>query len=473
MSFQSAHFFLFLVLVVALNWLLRERARWRKALLLGASYYFYMAWDWRFAGLIALLTVVNYLAGRGIARARDGERVRRLWLALALIVCLGVLAFFKYANFFVHELQELLKWTGWMDEGTTLRIVLPIGISFFTFQSLSYVLDVYRGQEKECRDPLSFAVFVAFFPTVLAGPITRARQLLPQLESSAAPERQGMDQGLALIVRGLLKKVVFADTLAVQLVGPAFDAPGSYSSLFLLVALYAYTFQIYMDVSGYTDIARGSALLCGFRLPENFDRPYIAATISNFWQRWHISMSGFFRDYLYFGLGGARRGNVYLNLMLTFVAIGAWHGAGWNFLFYGLIHGAVVCFERWRRSCRQQLGLPATVDPVLGRLFGVLLTFHIVVFSRVLFRAPDLPTAADYMLQLFTSSSDALPVAPLGMVALLLAAVLHWLAPGAGARMVTSFAGLPVVAQGLLLLLSCYVMVMLSQGSAPFVYFQF
>lgn len=472
MSFQSAHFFLFLVLVVALNWALRDRAAWRKSVLLVASYYFYMAWDWRFAALLVVLTLLNFAAGRGIARATE-ERERRAWLAGALVGSLGILAFFKYADFFVVELQQLLAGAGLAGDGTTLRIVLPIGISFFTFQSLSYVLDVFRRQEEECRNLLDFSVFVAFFPTVLAGPITRARHLLPQLARCAPPERADMDQGLALIVRGLVKKVVFADVLATQLVGPAFDAPGSYSSWFLLLALYAYTFQIYMDVSGYTDIARGAAQLCGFKLPQNFDRPYIAATVSNFWQRWHISMSSFFRDYLYFGLGGTQRGNVYVNLMLTFLAIGMWHGAGWNFALYGLIHGAVVCVERWRRRLRQGSPPPQTEDHGFGWFLGWVVTFHIIVLSRVLFRAPDLASAADYVKQLFASTSTALPIGAHGIAVLVLAAVLHWVFPTTGARALTLFTGLPVLAQGLVLVATFYLLLVLSVGTAPFVYFQF
>ncbi len=471
MSFQSAHFFVFLALVVALNWGLRGRPVARKALLLAASYYFYMAWDWRFASLLLVLSLLNFQAGRGIARA-GSARARRGWLVVALAGSLGILAFFKYAGFFVEELRRLLELVGLAGDGTTLRVVLPLGLSFFTFQSLSYVLDVYRRQEEECTSRLDFALFVAFFPTVLAGPITRARLLLPQLARCDAPEPGAMDEGLALIVRGLVKKVVFADVLAAQLVGPAFDAPGQFSPLFLLIALYAYTFQIYMDVSGYTDIARGAAQLCGFRLPQNFDRPYVAATLSNFWQRWHISMSGFFRDYLYFGLGGSQRGNVYLNLLLTFLAIGMWHGVGWDFALYGLIHGAVVCFERWRRGVRQRRGLPPTAGGV-GWWVGVFVTFHIVVLSRVLFRAADLAAAAEYMRQMFTSPVTTLPLGWQGMAALLAAALLHWAWPGAGAAAVRRFAALPTLAQGVALLLLFYALLALSAGAAPFVYFQF
>ena len=472
MSFQSAHFFLFLVVVVALNWSLRDRALWRKVLLLAASYYFYMAWDWRFASLLLVLTLLNYFTGRWIARSCN-ERIRRWWLTTALIGSLGILAFFKYADFFAPELQRLLVAIGLAGDGSALRIVLPIGISFFTFQSLSYVLDVFRRQEDECRDLLDFSVFVAFFPTVLAGPITRARDMLPQLAQCAAPERADMDLGLALIVRGLIKKVVFADVLATQLVGPAFEAPGSYSPLFLLIALYAYTFQIYMDVSGYTDIARGAAQLCGFKLPENFNRPYMAATVSNFWQRWHISMSSFFRDYLYFGLGGTKRGNIYVNLMLTFLAIGMWHGAGWNFAVYGLVHGSVVCLERMRRNRRQRRGMSPSPEHGFGRFVGVLMTFHIIVLSRVLFRAQDLPSAAEYMKQLVLSASNALPVGPHVIATLLLSAALHWFMPETGPKVLRLFSRLPVLVQSTALVAVFYLLVIFSMGAAPFVYFQF
>lgn len=472
MTFQSAHFFVFLCAVVLLNWLLRARPAARKNMLLAASYYFYMAWDWRFASVLIGLTLVNFAAGRVVARA-EHERERRLALAAALVLSLGALAFFKYADFFADELRELLASLGWIGDGSTLRIVLPIGISFFTFQSLSYVLDVYRRQEHECTDLRDFALFVAFFPTVLAGPITRARQLLPQFAAAEPPTVGGMEYGLALVVRGLVKKVVFADVLASHLVAPAFESPASFSPWFLLLALYAYTFQIYMDVSGYTDIARGAAAMCGWRLPENFDRPYIASTVSNFWQRWHISMSSFFRDYLYFGLGGSQRGNVYFNLMLTFVAIGIWHGAGWNFVLYGLLHGGAVCTERWWRGRRTSRGLSPVPEQGLGWLVGVFVTFHFVVFSRVLFRAPDLTSAAEYLRQLLTSTSTLLPIGMQGMATLAIAAIVHWFFPRAGIQSVETFKRMPVPVQALGMLVVVYLLMALSVGTAPFVYFQF
>lgn len=472
MSFLSFHFIVFLLVVVALNWQMRNRPAPRKLMLLAASYYFYMAWDWRFSLLLVLLTVVNFTAGRGIARS-NLSNTRRAWLVFAVFVSLAILAVFKFADFYVVGLRALLQSFGFTGDGSTLQIVLPLGISFYTFQSLSYVLDVYRRQEDECKDWRDFALFVAFFPTVLAGPISRGRQLLPQFDLAQPPTTEHMEEGLALVFRGLVKKVVFADVLAAQLVGPAFASPSDFSPAFLLVALYAYTFQIYMDVSGYTDIARGAAALCGFRLPENFNRPYIAATVSNFWQRWHISMSSFFRDYLYFGLGGTRCGNVYLNLMLTFVAIGIWHGAGWNFVAYGLIHGGVVCLERWRRGRRHSQGLSPEPTSGLGWLVGVLITFHVVVFSRVLFRAPNLESAATYLAHLFTGISTHTPVAAWPLTLLVVAAVLHWWVPSAEDRFVQSFCRLPVIGQSVVLLGGIYALMALSIGTAPFVYFQF
>ncbi len=405
MNFLSFHFLVFLAVIVGLNWRLSGHPGARKWALLAGSYYFYAAWDWRFASLLVVLTAANYTAGRGIAQSQ-ATAARRAWLAFALLVSLGTLAAFKFADFYIAELRLLLQSLGLVGDGSLLQLILPLGISFFTFQSLSYVLDIYRRQQEACRDWRDFALFVAFFPTVLAGPITRAKQLLPQLEKLDPPNPLVMEEGFALILRGAVKKIMFADVLATQIVGPAFADPTNFSSAFLLVALYAYTFQIYMDVSGYTDIARGAAALCGIRLPENFNRPYVAATVSNFWQRWHISMSSFFRDYLYFGLGGTKRGNVYLNLMLTFLAIGIWHGAGWNFVVYGLIHGGVVCLERVHRSWRESKGLQPEVTSGVGWLLAVMLTFHIVVFSRVLFRAPDLDSAMAYMRQLLTSGSS-------------------------------------------------------------------
>ncbi|NMG67400.1 MBOAT family protein [Azoarcus indigens] len=472
MSFQSLHFFLFLAVVFGLNRLLLRHADARKNMLLAASYYFYMCWDWRYAALLLFMSGVNFVAGRAI-EASSSATVRKRWLAAALLASLGVLAYFKYVNFFIESAGQLLNTVGFEANLPLLQVLLPIGISFFTFQSLSYTLDIYRGKEKATDSFRDFALFVAFFPTVLSGPITRARQFMPQLEHLPKDDEKRMEEGLVLILRGFIKKMAFADVLAVQLVNPAFAAPSEYSPLFLLVAVYAFSFQLYMDLSGYTDIARGVAKLLGFDLMENFDRPYQATSVSNFWQRWHISMSSFFRDYLYFGIGGSKHGNVYINLYITFVAIGIWHGAGWNFVLYGVIHGSFVCFERWRRGCREARGLSPEPTSAGARLLAIFLAFQVVALSRILFRAPDLDSAAAYVSAMLQPVSNNAPFTLMGLGVLLLAVLLHYLPKGWFTRAAVAYCRAPVVLQGGAIVGLALSLAALSPGGASFIYFQF
>jgi len=472
MSFQSLHFFLFLAVVFGLNRLLLRHADARKNMLLAASYYFYMCWDWRYAALLLFMSVVNFAAGRAI-EASSSAAVRKRWLAAALLASLGVLAYFKYVNFFIESAGQLLNTMGFEANLPLLQVLLPIGISFFTFQSLSYTLDIYRGKEKATDSFRDFALFVAFFPTVLSGPITRARQFMPQLEHLPKDDEKRMEEGLVLILRGFIKKMAFADVLAVQLVNPAFAAPSEYSPLFLLVAVYAFSFQLYMDLSGYTDIARGVAKLLGFDLMKNFDRPYQATSVSNFWQRWHISMSSFFRDYLYFGIGGSKHGNVYINLYITFVAIGIWHGAGWNFVLYGVIHGSFVCFERWRRGRREAKGLSPEPTSAGARLLAIFLAFQVVALSRILFRAPDLDSAAAYVSAMLQPVSNNAPFTLMGVGVLLLAVLLHYLPKGLFTRAAVAYCRAPVVLQGGAIVGLALTLAALSPGGASFIYFQF
>jgi D-alanyl-lipoteichoic acid acyltransferase DltB (MBOAT superfamily) len=469
LSFSSLHFFLFLTLMVGACHALRHRWDARKNLLLAASYYFYACWDWRFLGLLVVITAVNFWTGRRIAAARD-RRGRRAWLGVSLAVCLGILGYFKYAHFFVDSLVQLLQRLGLHADVALIDVLLPVGISFYTFQSLSYVLDIYRRVQQPTHDLRDFALFVAFFPTLLAGPVTRARDLLPQLAHEAAAKEGGVEQGLALVLRGLIKKVAFADVLARHMVDPAFAAPGEFSPVFLLLALYAYTFQMYMDVSGYTDIARGAAAMCGFELPRNFDRPYIATTVSNFWQRWHISVSSYFRDYIFYPMGGSRHGNAYLNLMVTFLVIGLWHGGSWNFLLYGALHGGMVCFDRWVRQGREagRAGLP-----VLPTWLAVALTFHFIAFSRILFRSPDLQAASAYLQAMTNFSQHAAHWTPLSLLALATAALLHWAWPQTGRRLVAGVAALSPAWQGLCIAGLVYSLLAIAGGEAQFVYFGF
>jgi len=471
-NFQSAHFLIFLALVSGVCWACRDRQTIRKNVLLAASYYFYACWDWRLASLLMLVTAVTFLAGIRIeASTQTGQRKR--WLAFELLVCLGTLGGFKYTGFFAASALELMHAMGLQGSMPTLNLLLPLGISFFTFQALSYVIDVYRKQQSACTDWRDIALFVAFFPTVQAGPITRAHQLLPQFADNHVYTEANLQEGMILVVRGFVKKLLFADVLALHLVDPVFAAPANFSSLFLLLALYGYTFQIYMDVSAYTDVARGSAMLCGYRLPINFDRPYTAATLSNFWQRWHISVSSFFRDYLFISLGGSRHGNVYLNLMATFVAIGIWHGAGWNFVLYGFIHGAVICMERWSRLRRQARGDVSEGEVGLPPLAGIVLTFHLVVFSRLLFRASDLTSAGNYLQAMAKSEVSGIPLSLQAGLALGSAAILHWLCPRCSQFASLAFQRLNFLAQGIVLAMLGYLFIAVSVDTAPFLYFKF
>ncbi len=473
MNFQSIHFLLFLSVLVMACGLLWRNFGARKNLLLLASYYFYMSWDWRFGGLLAVTTLIHFAIGRKLA-VEQRQGWRRAWLALSVLAGLGVLAYFKYANFFIQNAAALLQALGIEAQPALLAIVLPVGISFYTFQALSYVFDIYRRQQEPTPDLRDFALFVGFFPTVLAGPITRASVLLPQLSRQQVVPGPEVETGMWLVARGFVKKVVFADVLGAQMVDPVFANPDAYSPLYLLVTLYAYSFQIYMDVSGYTDIARGAALMCGFRLPPNFDRPYCAQTVSNFWQRWHMTMSSFFRDYVFIGLGGSRYGHVYFNLMLTFIAIGLWHGGGWNFLLYGALHGAMVCYERFKRAQRVARGLPAGDEGSGWRAVAqIAFVFSFVSFTRLLFRAPDLASAGQYLNAMTDWSLNESPVSLIGIVALIAAALLHWTGDPLRAGIIDHLRRMSVALQGALLALVAYIVVIFSSSKAQFVYFMF
>ena len=406
MTFNSLQYALFLPVVVIGFWLLPGRAairrwtkrpspRWvpdaRQLWLLAASYVFYAAFDWRFAFLLLFTTVVDYAVGLRLdAMADASRRARRLVLMVSLVVNLGVLGFFKYFDFFVEQGVELLTQVGLEPATPALRILLPYGISFYTFQSMGYAIDVYRREIRACRDPIDFATFVAFFPQLVAGPISRAKNLLPQIQADRA--RPGADQvmsGLLLILLGLFKKVVIADSLA-PTVNQAFGSPDPGPAL-AAVGVLAFAIQIYGDFAGYTDMARGTARLLGVELVHNFDQPYLSRNVTEFWRRWHISLSTWLRDYLYIPLGGNRGGAamVYRNLMLTMLLGGLWHGAGWTFVIWGGLHGVYLCVDRARGVRRD---LPGGIPP-LRQVPAILVTFALVCFAWIFFRAPSFSEA--------------------------------------------------------------------------------
>jgi alginate O-acetyltransferase complex protein AlgI len=394
MLFNSLTFVGFLAVVL----LIYPRLAWRRQnlFLLVASYVFYGAWDWRFTFLLLTSTVVDFCVGPAIYHSRDPVR-RKLLLSVSVLTNLGILGFFKYYNFFVNSLADLLSTVGFDPHFATLQIVLPVGISFYTFQTMSYTIDIYRDKMEPTANFLDFALFVSYFPQLVAGPIERARVLLPQIAAPRRVDRTLIMTGVNLILMGYLKKVAIADTLA-PLVDEVFSAPGSHHSGMLLSGAYAFTLQVYGDFSGYTDIARGVSRLLGIELMENFNAPYFSRSITEFWRRWHISLSTWLRDYLYFSMGGNRKGaaRTYLNLFLTMVLAGLWHGAAWTFVVFGALHGIYLMVERFvLRERLRQTGWPTGFLGRLGGIGSMVLTFHLFCLSLVAFRAPDLASAWD------------------------------------------------------------------------------
>ncbi|MFK7924716.1 MAG: MBOAT family protein [Bacteroidia bacterium] len=348
MFFNSIEFAIFLPLVFLLYWSrLRRHLKAQNLLILVASYVFYGWWDYRFLALIIFSSALDYLIGFKVAQAPT-KRIAKRWLGLSLMSNLGMLGVFKYYDFFVHSLMDGLGGMGLSLDWPTLNIILPVGISFYTFQTLSYTIDIYRGKLKPCEDPVTFFAFVSFFPQLVAGPIERATHLLPQFQEQRSFTRQNARQGLELILWGLFKKVVIADRLS-QYVEVVFNSPENFSGITIIIATVFFAFQIYCDFSGYSDIAIGTAKLFGFDLMVNFRTPYFSRSLKEFWSRWHISLSTWFRDYVYIPLGGNRASTArwLSNLLLTFLISGLWHGAAWTFIIWGAIHGVISAFEAW------------------------------------------------------------------------------------------------------------------------------
>lgn len=392
MLFNSLEFFAFFAIVYALYLVLPHRAQNR--MLLVASYVFYGWWDWRFLSLIAASTVVDYFCGLRLAEDREASH-RKRWILLSLTSNLGLLGFFKYYDFFVTSAEAALAGLGVDAAGFRLDIVLPVGISFYTFQTLSYTLDIYRGSLKPTRDFLDFALFVAFFPQLVAGPIERASRLLPQVTERRSIRPEQFRDGLYLIGWGLFKKVMIADRCAV-IVNQVFANHTAYSSFEQLLAIYAFTFQIYCDFSGYSDIARGLAKLMGFELMLNFNLPYFSRNPSEFWRRWHISLSTWLRDYLYISLGGnrGRAARTYRNLMITMVLGGLWHGAQWTMVLWGAYQGTLLVVHRYYRTLRP--GKPAGERNPIFHALTIFLFFQAICFGWLIFRAESVGQIADF-----------------------------------------------------------------------------
>ena len=401
MIFTEFRFLFFFAVVFCVHWALRNLTA-RKVWLLLASYTFYGLWDWRFLSLIWFSTVVDWIAGHRIHAATDPV-ARRRWLTLSLFTNLGLLATFKYLDFFIESAVELAGWMGLESSHTALGIILPVGISFYTFQTMSYSLDIYFGRLKPTERFLDLALFVGFFPQLVAGPIVRAVDFLPQLREPRRFAAVDVRPLLVLFLVGFVKKACISDNV-VQIVDPYFVNPEGYDALAGITCVLMYAVQIYCDFSGYSDMAIACAGLLGYTLRLNFDFPYLSVDIRDFWRRWHISLSSWLKDYLYIPLGGSRGGKLftYRNLMLTMLLGGLWHGAGWNFVIWGGLHGlALVAHREWERA-----GIGRAIPRALGVPLGIVLTFWWVCLAWIFFRAQDLETALEIVHTWTTWSSE-------------------------------------------------------------------
>jgi D-alanyl-lipoteichoic acid acyltransferase DltB (MBOAT superfamily) len=469
MIFSSFEFLLFFAAVLALRAGIRDLAR-EKRFLLAASWLFYMSWGPRFVLLIIFTSLVDWWIGLRLGETADARARRRL-LATSLGLNLGVLAFFKYTNFVVANGWLALRALGWEPDPVFVKVLLPVGISFFTFQSMSYTIDVYRREIPPCRSPVDLCLFVAFFPQLVAGPIVRAKDLLPQLQRRTRATHADFERGLLLFGIGAFKKLVISDQIA-PYVDLAFARPADFGAAYLLQGLVGYAIQIYCDFSGYSDMAIGVARMMGYEFKENFRMPYAAQGFADFWHRWHISLSTWLRDYLYIPLGGNRKGEgrTYVNLMITMLLGGLWHGARWNFVIWGAVHGAALCGERLVRARRPQPRPPGATE----RFLAWAATMGVVLLGWVFFRSPSLGAAITFLHGLAGGNPGGAWVASpqiLAAVALMAVAILHGrdsmeTAPRLmAAPLVVRLA----VYTGLLTALASFG----ATYAAPFIYFQF
>lgn len=406
MLFNSLEFLLFLPIVFLLYWFVFNKTLHRQNLLiLIASYFFYGWWSYKFLGLLALSTLLDYFYGFSVAS--PNRKKAKLFLWLSIFNNLGVLGIFKYFNFFARQFQHGFNLLGLSFDPVILNVALPIGISFYTFHGMSYVFDIYRGKQRPVSNFVDYAVFVSFFPLLVAGPIERANHLLPQVQKKRFFKYTRAVEGCRLIVWGMFKKIVIADSLAV-IVDKTFANYSQHSGISLIIGAVAYSFQIYGDFSGYSDIALGTAKLFGFELLSNFRFPYFSRDIAEFWRRWHISLSSWFRDYLYIPLGGSKNGKLKAvrNIFIIFIVSGFWHGASWNFIMWGFVHACaflpLLLLNRNRKHIREIVAEDRKL-PTLKELWQMAATFTFVTLAWVFFRSPGIGQAFGYFRQIINS----------------------------------------------------------------------
>lgn len=470
----SSGFFLLLFLGFSLIYLILQKKTTARLLFVTLfSYYFYYKSSGFYFFLLGIVTVSDFLLARRMEQTVQPWK-RKLLVVCSLCINLGLLCYFKYTNFFYEMLAPL-----WHGQFEPLDIFLPVGISFFTFQSLSYTIDVYRRDLKPLTNLLDYAFYVSFFPQLVAGPIVRARDFIPQIRQPLFVSSEMFGQGIFFIVSGLFKKAVISDYISVNFVERIFDNPGLYSGLENLFGVYGYALQIYCDFSGYSDMAIGIALLLGFRFPLNFDSPYKSDSVTDFWHRWHISLSSWLRDYLYISLGGNRKGKIrtYINLILTMLLGGLWHGASWNFVVWGGLHGVALALHKFFRNL---LGRPKQYrSRGIRKFFAVVLTFHFVCFCWIFFRNSTFEASVTMIRQIFTAFHPELLEQLLTgyrkVFALMgVGFLLHFCPDSWQNACSRGMVRMPLIAQALIMIALIYLVIQVkSSDIQPFIYFQF
>ncbi|QIY92254.1 MBOAT family O-acyltransferase [Chryseobacterium gallinarum] len=406
MLFNSLNFAIFFPIVFILYWFLNKNLKLQNILLAIASFYFYACWDWRFLFLLMFSIALDFFSGIRIENSKT-KRAATIWLTISIAINLGFLGFFKYYNFFIDNFAELLKGLGFTVNMWTLKVILPVGISFYTFHGLSYVIDVYKKRIKAERNFIDYSLFVSFFPLLVAGPIERATHLLPQIKKERQFSYENAVSGLRQILWGLLKKIVIADQCAIY-VNEIFALHYGLNGSTLLVGAILFSFQIYGDFSGYSDIALGTARMMGFDLLKNFNYPYFSRDIAEFWRRWHISLSSWFRDYLYIPLGGSK-GGLWMKIRNTFIIFlvsGLWHGANWTFIVWGGLNALFIMPSIIFKTNRNNLDIAGenSLLPNLNEFFKILITFGLTTFAWIFFRSDSVIDALKFIRRMFSRS---------------------------------------------------------------------
>ena len=473
--FNSGMFFFMFTAFLLVYHFVRRTDRLKILYLTAFSYYFYYKTNGFFFLLLLFISASDYIIGRALSRS-ENPHIRKLLVTISVIINLGILGYFKYTNFFASLIADIGG-----NTFTPLDIILPVGISFFTFQSISYTVDIYRKKIESVKRYIDYVFYVSFFPQLVAGPIVRARDFIPQIHRPDFVSRAVMGEGVFLCITGLFKKAVISDYISLNFVDRIFDNPSLYSGIENLLGVYGYALQIYCDFSGYSDMAMGIALLLGFRFNINFDSPYKSATITEFWRRWHISLSSWLKDYLYISLGGNRKGRIrtYINLMITMLLGGLWHGAALRFIIWGGIHGISLAVHKLFMSIFPSFRTSGEEMSPFRRFIGIIITFHLVCFGWIFFRAGTMETAIQVLTQIFGQFRlYLLPQFISGykevFILMLTGYILHFMPRKFDTAAQKGFISMPIMVQGVCVV-AVILLIMLIKSSQvqPFIYFQF